>query len=68
MFGQMVVYAMRNILNNHDPKMNSFNYEKPSRKVSPSFKAYYAVGHNKLNIGPNKILDHLMRQMKNPYV
>lgn len=60
-----VVQWVDNVLTGYRPVV--IKYEKPQRMVSPPFEAYYQVGHNALNIGPNKIPDNIMRQMKKPY-
>lgn len=67
LFDEMVLYAMRNVLNKHEPVISTFKYEKPRRMTSPPFEAYYQVGHSALNIGPGRIPDNQMRQMKRPY-
>lgn len=69
LFDQMVIYTLRNILNKYEPKLETMiKWEKPKRMASPPFEAYYAKGHSRLNVGPNRIPDDQMRQMKRPYV
>lgn len=69
LFDQMVIYTLRNILNKYEPKLETMiKWEKPKRMVSPPFEAYYDRGHSSLNVGPNRIPDDQMRQMKHPYV
>lgn len=68
LFDQMVVYTLKNILNKHEPKFEEMiKWKKPTRMASPPFEAYHEIGHNILNIGPNRIPDSQMRQMKKPY-
>lgn len=43
-------------------------YQKPSRSTSPQPKAYWKIGHNKLNIGPGHLSDYEMAKHWEPYI
>lgn len=61
-----LIQVIENVLNNHKPMI--IDYEKPRRSVSPRLGSYYAKGCSPLNVGPGRIPDDQMRQMKIPYV